>query len=213
MYKTVIIHLCMLLVLTIGNEVSAQKKPASKKWTAFVQDLKIDVNKKTKFKVTASVKAESDDNSGSAGIWARVDINKGSKDFFDNMNKRTVTNSDWRSYVVEGFVNKNSKTLNFGGLVTGSGSFYFDNFEVFLESQPGKYKKLKVKNSGFEQIVENTSIPGWKLGTLKKEAVAIDDYLYSNSSDSKEGASSLKIENLDVVVVPDLPTPRPPIKQ
>ena len=75
-------------------------------------------------------------NEGFAGLWWRVDGASGVL-AFDNMQDRGVTGTtDWKRYVVELPVAADAKNINFGALLTGSGTAWFDGLSVELDGVP-----------------------------------------------------------------------------
>ena len=73
---------------------------------------------------------------GYAGLWWRVDGASGVL-AFDNMQSRGVTGTtDWTRYVVDLPVDANAKNINFGLLMPGDGTAWFDDLTVELDGQP-----------------------------------------------------------------------------
>jgi len=122
---------CIIILCLLNFTVSAQTEviEVSRDWTSFSQFLDIKSKAKKKFKVSASIKVETEDEQAWAGLWARVD-NKEETGFFDNMGDRPVKINEWQSYTIEGFIDENAKRLNFGGLCLMNGKFYFDNYKL-----------------------------------------------------------------------------------
>src|SRR5215813_6529799 len=73
-----------------------------------------------------------DVKSGFAGLWWRVDGAPGTGSLaFDNMQNRGVTGTtDWQHYTIELPVAAEARNINFGALLTGTGSAWFDGFTV-----------------------------------------------------------------------------------
>ncbi|MES1181701.1 MAG: hypothetical protein ABUL44_02805, partial [Flavobacterium sp.] len=89
-----------LVIVGISFDTYAQPKEISSNWTSFVQSVDASfLKKKTRFKVSASVKAVIIDSTSWAGIWARVDNKDGENGFFDNMQDRPIRLNEWRNYV------------------------------------------------------------------------------------------------------------------
>jgi erythromycin esterase-like protein len=73
---------------------------------------------------------------GYAGLWWRVDGASGML-AFDNMNGRGVTGTtDWKRYDIELPVAADAKNINFGAILTGDGSAWFDGLTVELDGKP-----------------------------------------------------------------------------
>ena len=85
---------------------------------------------------------------GYAGLWWRVDGASGVL-AFDNMQTRGVTGTtDWTRHVVELPVDANAKNINFGLLMPGDGTAWFDDLTVELDGQP--YPDPAMFDFGFE---------------------------------------------------------------
>ena len=73
---------------------------------------------------------------GFAGLWWRVDGDSGVL-AFDNMQNRGVTGTtDWKRYEIELPVDKDARNINFGALLTGDGTAWFDGLAVELDGEP-----------------------------------------------------------------------------
>lgn len=74
--------------------------------------------------------------SGYAGLWWREDGENQSVLNFDNMSNRGLTGTnDWTEVSIEMNVDKETRNINFGGLQTGAGIAWFDNFEIFIDGK------------------------------------------------------------------------------
>lgn len=80
-------------------------------------------------KMTGYVKTEN--VKGWTGLWLRIDGEKGTRCLaMDNMGDRKIKGTnDWKQYEIVLDVPKESKTLNFGALLSGTGTIWFDNIE------------------------------------------------------------------------------------
>ena len=73
---------------------------------------------------------------GFAGLWWRVDGTSGVL-AFDNMQDRGATGTtDWKRYDIELPVAADARNINFGALLTGDGSAWFDGLTVELDGKP-----------------------------------------------------------------------------
>ncbi|WP_346882756.1 DUF664 domain-containing protein [uncultured Algibacter sp.] len=185
----------LILVLIICLNIKAQEvKTVSRDWTSFRQQLDIVSGKEKKFKVVASVKVETEDESAWAGVWARVDNKDSENGFFDNMRDRPIKSNVWKKYTIEGSFDSNAKQLNFGGICSSNGKFYFDNFKLFLENDKGDYAVVEIDNSSFEKEVIDGVIPRWSQGISKGEIVKVKEFKIKSNTDSVEGRLSIMIE-------------------
>jgi hypothetical protein len=99
--------------------------------------------------------------SGWSGLWLRVDPIKGPPLAFENMQKRPVTgHTEWNRYQIELDVPAQADSLNYGGLLSGRGQVWLDDFQIEVVglATPGltemrKLRKLPVEpcNLGFEK--------------------------------------------------------------
>jgi erythromycin esterase-like protein len=73
---------------------------------------------------------------GFAGLWWRVDGPSGTL-AFDNMQSRGVTGStDWTRFTIELPVDASVRNINFGALLPGDGTAWFDDLTIELDGQP-----------------------------------------------------------------------------
>jgi erythromycin esterase-like protein len=73
---------------------------------------------------------------GFAGLWWRVDGPSGVL-AFDNMQDRGVTGTtDWKRYDIELPVGADARNINFGAILTGDGSAWFDGLAIELDGKP-----------------------------------------------------------------------------
>ena len=105
-------------------------------------------------KIKLSGYIKSSDVNEWAGMWMRVDDSRGSVSF-DNMQDRPIKgNTAWKKYEIILSVPENSKTINYGVLLRGSGHVWMDNltFEVVGDSEEGtgKTRLTAPTNSNFE---------------------------------------------------------------
>jgi hypothetical protein len=95
---------------------------------------------------------------GWAGLWWRVDGEKGVL-AFDNMHDRGATGTtDWKRYEIELPVAAEVKNINFGTILTGDGSAWFDGLEVTLDGKPYQDK------TNFDLDFESSTIAGFHTG-------------------------------------------------
>ncbi|KQX11523.1 DinB family protein [Flavobacterium sp. Root420] len=184
----------LLLFLSFVFTGAQTQKTISSDWTSFNQTIDIQTTSPKKFKVIASVKVESTEPKAWAGVWARVDTKNDEDGFFDNMRDRPVKSKEWQSYTVEGTIDKNSKSLSFGGLCLYNGKFYFDKFELLIENAKGVFEPLAVLNSSFEIPIKTDDIPKWGLGISKDAIVKVKEYKITLDKSSVDGKTSLLLE-------------------
>src|SRR5262249_5688561 len=95
---------------------------------------------------------------GYAGLWWRVDGPSGVL-AFDNMHTRGVTGStDWARYTIELPVDAGVKNINFGMLLPGDGTAWFDDLAIELDGEP------YTATDGFDLGFESSSPRGFFTG-------------------------------------------------
>jgi pimeloyl-ACP methyl ester carboxylesterase len=127
-------------------------------WGAFTQKLDVKNFAGKKFRLEAAVKVKPIDSTCEAEIWARVDKQDNKVGFFYNMMDKPIRTHDWKIFTINGKVDKDAAYLNFGGLFSRSGMFYFDNFRLFIETTNDKFEEVKISNGDFE----NDTLQGWR---------------------------------------------------
>jgi len=115
------------------------------------------------------------------------------------MSDRPITGSSWETYTLEGTIDSNSETLNFGGVCEYNGRFYFDNFKLFVENDKGAYEQVVVQNNSFELPVKNGFIPKWYLGISKDKTMKIKEYEITSSPDKTDGKFAVMLEGKGIV--------------
>ncbi len=193
------IILPLIFLLLIGNIVNAQKV-VSRNWTSFTQQIEISSDSEKKFKLIGSLKVEPADDKAWAGLWVRVDTKNDEPGFFDNMGDRPVKSSTWQEYTIEGTINKNSKSLNFGGLCLYNGKFYFDNLKLFIEGEDGKFQEMPILNGDFEKSVKNNEADSWYESIRSKNTVRVKEYTLSGTKDAATGKRALLITGSGIKV-------------
>lgn len=120
-------------------------------WGAFHQRLKAERYAGKKFKLQAAVKVHLIDTTAEAELWVRVDRYNKRTGFFYNMTDKPIRTRDWTVFSIEGKIDKDAEYLSFGGLYSRKGIFYFDAFQLFVESPKGTYEEVSLPDGGFEK--------------------------------------------------------------
>ncbi len=182
----------LLFICSLAHSQSSKK--ISRDWTAFTQTLSIESKTTKKFKIEAFVKLVTNDKNAKAALWARVDSKNEEVGFFDNMRDRPIKSNIWTSYTIEGTIDSNSKSLNFGGLCQYNGQFYFDNFKLYIENDKGVLELVDMYNTGFEEKVTSGLIPKWSQGISKDKIITVQEYQFTATEDKVDGKYALLIE-------------------
>ena len=76
-------------------------------------------------------------NGGSAEMWMRVDRPHNEMGFFDNMNDRPITSTEWKEYEITGTVDTDAIDIYIGCMLQGEGKANFDAVTVdIVDSHP-----------------------------------------------------------------------------
>lgn len=191
---------CLFFLFCVVTTKAQNQVVISNDWMAFRQTIDIQTKVKKKFKVVASVKVESNEPKTWAAIWSRVDNKTDEVGFFDNMGNRPIKSNTWQSYTIEGTIDENSKALNFGGLCSYNGKFYFDKFELFIENAKGVLEPYTIMNASFEMPLKNGEIQKWEFGTRKDKITKVKEYSAKLDKSAAAGNASLLLEGTGIVV-------------
>ena len=102
--------------------------------------------------------------------------------------------NDWSSYQLSGKIDKKAKYLSIMIAIEGNGSYYLDDFKVFV-IDGGQLVEIPLKNAGFE----NDSLSNWELYNVDKDTkISITKEKYFS------GKHSLYVDNSKVKTTPTL---------
>jgi erythromycin esterase-like protein len=117
-----------------------------------------------KIKFSGYIKTENV-TAGYAGLWWRVD---GASRMLalDNMSDRGAKGTtDWKQYVIELSVDSSVRNINFGALMNGDGTAWFDDLTIELDGHP--YADTSFADLGFESarpVGFSTGGNGYRVG-------------------------------------------------
>lgn len=74
---------------------------------------------------------------------------------FLNIEKRIE--QEWTIYTIVGQVPENAASIWFFTSVTATGTYYFDDISLFIQSYPGSWKQVNLDNPSFENKSSNKS--------------------------------------------------------
>lgn len=112
-------------------------------------------------KLVASVKANVEGNSNNARLWLRIDNENKQNGFLDNMTDRPITSNIWKDYEIVGSVASDAERINYGGLLSGKGMAWFDNFRFYFKDADETWRIIKIQNPSFEEITANNKPVYW----------------------------------------------------
>jgi pimeloyl-ACP methyl ester carboxylesterase len=178
----------LFAVLTLGSLSLYAQNPQDNSWAGFLQHLNVAPWQGRHFKMTAAVRADSLDDQAWASLWMRIDKADYTTGFFDNMKDRRIRSSQWNTYTIEGTIDKDAKSMIFGGLYQSSGYFYYDDFHLYIENKGGKLEEVPIKDPGFEQDMAGFDSSWSWLGTRpdKKRTLVSDQ--------PEEGRMAVKVD-------------------
>lgn len=175
-----------------------------------------------------------DVNSGFAGMWLRIDGASGSIAFDNMQSKNLKGTNDWKQYsIILPYDSEEARTIHVGGLLSGDGRAWFDNFELFLdgkvinEAQEKKNVLTKAdtdtafnKTSGINdlkltpRLIKNLEVTGQFWGFLKYHHPAIakgeynwDAELFRILPGSIQATSDQELSKTLETYLNQLPTP------
>lgn len=101
--------------------------------------------------------------------------------------------NDWSHYELTGKVDKKAKYLAIGASIDGNGSYYFDDFKLYVKDGRNGKVEIPLKNAGFEK----DSLTDWHLANINKNtrvSISLDN--------AASGKKSLFIDNSGVKDTP-----------
>ncbi|GAB3830826.1 alpha/beta fold hydrolase [Hymenobacter jeollabukensis] len=82
-----------------------------------------------------------------------------------NMGNKPARSAAWQTYTVQGPLAKQVDSVGVVGIQYLNGTFEYDDFKLEVETQPGQWQRVELRNAGFEHSAPgpNTGLPtGWK---------------------------------------------------
>jgi len=142
----------MVIIACLFSLLITAPSLAQENWVSYSHQIPAKEYEGLRFRLQAFVKSKVEDDSASARLWARVDLEKGSG-FFENMWNSPIRSSEWKSYSIEGIIDSNANALTFGALCQFNGKFYYDDFKLEVEKEKDKW--ITVFTSDFENSSED----------------------------------------------------------
>ena len=107
---------------------------------------------------------------GYAGLWWRVDGKNGQIIGYANTSdKGAKGTTDWTKYKIELDVNKNATNINFGVILSGDGTAWFDDLNIKVDGKLYKQETSKIFNPNKDEL-------SW----IKEHAITFDTSLSDN---------------------------------
>lgn len=158
--KMILRILALTLVLSVGRAYSQSTRLQD--WTSVAQSVDVSQNAGYDFRITAAIRLDKGKKNSVGSLWARVDKQDGTNGFFLNASEIVKATPEWKTYQIEGTIDANAAMLNFGAYCQGGGDFYYDDFVLEVKKSHGKWTKVPLVNSGFEEKTPHDD--AWKQG-------------------------------------------------
>lgn len=184
-----------LSTLVYGSLISQNLEEISLTAFGVYQNIQISVDKETKFKVEAAVKADIMNELSWAGVYASASEKGESYGFYDNMSDRPIKSNNWKTYSIEGIIDEKTDTLSFGVQAFYTGKFYFDDIKVYIENDKGDYEQIGIFNAGFENKMKNNILPNWDQYHIDETKQKPKDIVVKTVSGGYKGDFSLMFDN------------------
>jgi hypothetical protein len=135
-------------------------------------------------------------------LWLRVDRGDVSA-FFDNLSQRPVTSNTWTTAEIIGDVATDATRIVFGILNASPGAVWYDDLELSMESKDGAWRRIPIKDAGFEA---SDPLMSWHTGIGRAPpAKAIEGWRVTTDRGAPaSGAASLRVEPLTDIVTAEL---------
>jgi pimeloyl-ACP methyl ester carboxylesterase len=147
----------LLLVLTLNNYAQVPDD-----WGSFCRREDIAAYQGCRFKISAAIRAADLGSGAGAEIWVRIRKSDSTWGFFYLMLDKPVKSPQWQTYSIEGRIDKKGQYMLLGGLYERRGNFYFDDFQLQVETKKGNWQTIPLPDAGFEQASQPLSSP-WQL--------------------------------------------------
>ncbi|MBI3864292.1 MAG: erythromycin esterase family protein [Planctomycetia bacterium] len=123
---------------------------------------------------------------GFAGLWWRIDGPNQKSLGFDNMAARQIKGTrDWQQYSIELNVPAEAENINFGVILPGKGTAWFDALEVLIDGKPF------AKPEAFDFDFESDAVRGLAVMPLRTYRTELDAKV------AKSGKQSLRLQSID----------------
>lgn len=130
-------------------------------------------------KMVGRMKAQVSGVGNQGQFWLRVDKKSGTG-FFDNMQDRPVTTTEWGEYSIIGTVDTAATGIAFGAFLFGKGKVWVDDIRLFTRNAATEeWKPVAIENPSFETFTPVTSgsftFAGWNSSPTYKFTTSADN--------------------------------------
>jgi len=117
----------------------------------FVKEVHVEQQREKAFHFDISVKENPADTLSRPRIYT-IQARKGKEDFIGNtFAYAKAGNGDWKTYSIDGTIDKEATRVWLYVAVNGNGDFYFDNLHFFVADSTGTLQEQKLSNTSFEE--------------------------------------------------------------
>jgi hypothetical protein len=151
----------------------------------FVKEIKVNGLQERPFHLEMAVKENPADTFSKPRIYA-VQVRKGKEDLIGKtFTYASVSNGDWKTYSIDGIVDKEATRIWFYAAVNGNGSFYFDNLKCSIADINGTLEEKDVSNFSFE---DKKLLSGYLVSSRPSK-----DLIIRQSTEASDGKKSLQV--------------------
>lgn len=107
-----------------------------------------------KYRLTVAIRTEPSTPESFAAAFIRNEPPQGGLrawTYMDNMMDRPVRDSSWKTYILEYVIDPKAPWICFGILAYQSGTYYYDDMQLSVETAKDKWMPLPIPNGDFEQ--------------------------------------------------------------
>jgi len=117
----------------------------------FVKEVNVKQQQEKAFHFDISVKENPADTLSHPRIYS-IQVRKGKEDFIGNtFAYAKAVDGDWKTYSIDGNIDKEAIRILLYVAVNGNGDFYFDNLHFFMADSSGALREEKLSNTSFEE--------------------------------------------------------------
>ncbi|WP_196138090.1 alpha/beta fold hydrolase [Aliikangiella sp. G2MR2-5] len=180
----------ILIFIGVLTSTILHGKEVKQDWTSYAQSVNVKQYIGKRFAVSAAIRMRKVSPASKASLWVRIDKNDG-YNFFKNDAGYGKVDEDWKHFKIEGVIQEESSTLNFGALCFNNGDYFFDDFELKIENDSGQLVPVEIKNEGFEG---SKNEEGWNEGIVKRKFTTSNFKISYSSENPYKGNFSLRIQ-------------------
>ena len=141
-----------------------------------------------KIRLTAAVKTDVQGPGNQAQLFLMVLRPGGKRGFRENMADRPITDSTWQTYEITGTVAEDAEQIGIGAMLQGTGTAWFDDFQLHVKGDDGSWRPVPIENAGFEAPPRGGAPAGWSNRPL-------EDHMIRTDPTSFKGQAALRIES------------------